>query len=69
MPGDTYSAYSRGVDSLWGMYQWLDRAPKGRNEDGDLWWKRRDEYADKDAENVQHSTSNAQHRIQNKGRS
>jgi predicted dithiol-disulfide oxidoreductase (DUF899 family) len=28
----TYSAYSRGVDSLWGMYQWLDRAPKGRNE-------------------------------------
>jgi predicted dithiol-disulfide oxidoreductase (DUF899 family) len=40
----TYSAYSRGVDGLWGMYQWLDRAPKGRNEDGDLWWKRRDEY-------------------------
>src|SRR6266446_1450996 len=40
----TYSAYSRGVDSLWGMYQWLDRAPKGRNEDGDLWWRRHDEY-------------------------
>jgi len=40
----TYSAYSRGVDSLWAMYQWLDRAPKGRNEDGDLWWKRHDEY-------------------------
>ena len=40
----TYSAYSRGVDSLWGMYQWLDRAAKGRNEDGGLWWKRRDEY-------------------------
>jgi predicted dithiol-disulfide oxidoreductase (DUF899 family) len=40
----TYSAYSRGVDGLWGMYQWLDRAPKGRNEDGDLWWRRRDEY-------------------------
>ena len=39
----TYSAYSRGLDSLWGMYQWLDRAPKGRNETG-LWWKRRDEY-------------------------
>ena len=32
----TYSAYSRGVDALWGMYQWLDRAPKGRNEDGEL---------------------------------
>jgi predicted dithiol-disulfide oxidoreductase (DUF899 family) len=40
----TYSAYSRGVDGVWGMYQWLDRAPKGRNEDGDLWWKRHDEY-------------------------
>lgn len=39
----TYSTYSRGVDGLWGMYQWLDRAPKGRNETG-LWWKRNDEY-------------------------
>jgi len=44
----TYSAYSRGVDGLWGMYQWLDRAPKGRNEDGGLWWKRRDEYKESD---------------------
>jgi len=39
----TYSAYSRGVDSLWGMYQWLDRAPKGRNENG-VWWKHHDRY-------------------------
>ena len=39
----TYSAYSRGVDSLWGMYQWLDRAPKGRNETS-IWMRRRDEY-------------------------
>jgi predicted dithiol-disulfide oxidoreductase (DUF899 family) len=39
----TYSTYARGLDGLWGMYQWLDRAPKGRNEDG-VWWKRRDEY-------------------------
>ena len=39
----TYSTYSRGVDTLWGMYQWLDRAPKGRNETG-VWWKRHDEY-------------------------
>jgi predicted dithiol-disulfide oxidoreductase (DUF899 family) len=39
----TYSAYSRGVDGLWGMYQWLDRAPKGRNETG-IWWRRHDEY-------------------------
>jgi predicted dithiol-disulfide oxidoreductase (DUF899 family) len=39
----TYSTYARGVDGLWGMYQWLDRAPKGRHETG-VWWKRRDEY-------------------------
>jgi predicted dithiol-disulfide oxidoreductase (DUF899 family) len=27
------------------MYQWLDRAPKGRNEEtGGIWWRRRDEY-------------------------
>jgi len=39
----TYSAYARGVDSLWGMYQWLDRAPKGRNENG-VWWKHHDRY-------------------------
>ena len=39
----TYSAYSRGLDGLWGMYQWLDRAPKGRNEEG-VWWRRHDEY-------------------------
>jgi predicted dithiol-disulfide oxidoreductase (DUF899 family) len=40
----TYSAYARGIDPLWNMYQWLDRAPLGRNETG-LWWKRNDEYA------------------------
>jgi len=39
-----YSTYSRGVDGLWGMYQWLDRAPKGRNETG-LWFRRHDEYS------------------------
>ncbi len=39
----TYSAYARGLDALWGMYQWLDRAPGGRNET-DLWFQRRDEY-------------------------
>jgi len=39
----TYSAYARGLDGLWGMYQWLDRAPKGRNEQG-LWWKHHDKY-------------------------
>jgi predicted dithiol-disulfide oxidoreductase (DUF899 family) len=40
----SYSTYARGVDGLWGMYQWLDRAPKGRNEQG-IWWRRHDEYA------------------------
>ncbi|HEX3132231.1 MAG TPA: DUF899 family protein, partial [Planctomycetota bacterium] len=40
----TYSTYSRGVDGLWGMYQWLDRAPKGRNETG-IWWRHHDRYA------------------------
>ena len=38
-----YSAYARGLDGLWGMYQWLDRAPLGRNETG-LWVHRHDEY-------------------------
>jgi predicted dithiol-disulfide oxidoreductase (DUF899 family) len=38
-----YSTYARGLDGLWGMYQWLDRAPKGRNESGP-WWRRHDEY-------------------------
>ena len=40
----TYSTYARGLDGLWGMYQWLDRAPKGRNEEEGVWWRRHDEY-------------------------
>jgi len=40
----TYSTYARGLDGLWGMYQWLDRAPLGRNEDG-FWWRHHDKYA------------------------
>jgi predicted dithiol-disulfide oxidoreductase (DUF899 family) len=52
----TYSTYARGLDGLWGMYQWLDRAPFGRNEtrtpDGPLnWFRRHDEYD----EQAQHS--------------
>jgi predicted dithiol-disulfide oxidoreductase (DUF899 family) len=39
----TYSTYARGLDGLWGMYQWLDRAPLGRNEQG-FWWRHRDAY-------------------------
>jgi predicted dithiol-disulfide oxidoreductase (DUF899 family) len=45
----TYSAYARGLDALWGMYQWLDRTPRGRNEtrtqDAPLnWFRRHNEY-------------------------
>jgi predicted dithiol-disulfide oxidoreductase (DUF899 family) len=39
----TYSAFARGVDGLWSLYQWLDRAPRGRNETG-WWFRRHDEY-------------------------
>jgi len=47
----TYSAYWRGVDGPLGMYQWLDRAPRGRNEargpDDPLnWFLGHDEYPD-----------------------
>lgn len=42
----TYSTYARGLDVLWGAYQWLDRAPRGRNETGP-WWRRRDEYGER----------------------
>src|SRR6185436_6783683 len=38
-----YSSYARGLDAVWGMYPWLDRAPRGRNETG-IWWRRHDEY-------------------------
>jgi predicted dithiol-disulfide oxidoreductase (DUF899 family) len=40
----TYSTYARGLDGLWGMYQWLDRAPRGRNETG-IWWRHHDDYS------------------------
>ncbi|MEI1251911.1 DUF899 domain-containing protein [Rhizobium aouanii] len=39
----SYSSYARGLDGLWGTYQWLDRAPKGRNEQG-VWWRHHDRY-------------------------
>jgi predicted dithiol-disulfide oxidoreductase (DUF899 family) len=40
----TYSAYSRGLDVLWNMWQWLDRAPLGRNEGDMSWFGRHDRY-------------------------
>jgi predicted dithiol-disulfide oxidoreductase (DUF899 family) len=39
----TYSAFARGLDAMWSMYQWLDRAPRGRNESS-FWIRRHDEY-------------------------
>ncbi len=39
----TYSTFARGLDGLWSMFQWLDRAPLGRNETG-IWWRHRDSY-------------------------
>lgn len=42
----TYSTYARGLDGLWGMNQWLDRAPRGRNEGG-AWWRHHDKYDDR----------------------
>jgi len=44
----TYSSYSRGVESLMGIYQYLDLAPFGRDENDleykQAWWRRHDEY-------------------------
>ena len=40
----TYSAYARGMDVLWTMWQWLDRAPLGRNEGDMSWFRRHDQY-------------------------
>jgi predicted dithiol-disulfide oxidoreductase (DUF899 family) len=40
----TYSVYARGLDAMWGVYQWLDRAPLGRNEAGVDWMRRHDQY-------------------------
>jgi hypothetical protein len=47
----TYSSYARGLDGLWGAYQWLDRAPKGRNERG-YWWHLHDEYESADGRHI-----------------
>jgi predicted dithiol-disulfide oxidoreductase (DUF899 family) len=45
----TYSSYARGGDALWSMYQWLDRAPRGRNETPPDWFRLHDEYDDQSA--------------------
>jgi predicted dithiol-disulfide oxidoreductase (DUF899 family) len=46
--GDTvyhcYSSYARGAEFLMGYYAILDRTPNGRDEDGQMWIRRHDEY-------------------------
>jgi predicted dithiol-disulfide oxidoreductase (DUF899 family) len=46
----TYSTYGRGLDIFLGAYNWLDIAPKGRDEDGlafsMAWVKHHDKYVD-----------------------
>lgn len=46
----TYSGYARGLDMLIGAYNWLDLAPKGRDEDGlaytMAWVRHHDRYGD-----------------------
>jgi predicted dithiol-disulfide oxidoreductase (DUF899 family) len=39
-----YSSYARGTEFLMGYYAILDRAPKGRDEHGEMWLRRHDEY-------------------------
>lgn len=46
----TYSSYGRGLDMMIGAYNWLDLAPKGRDEEGlaftMAWVRHHDKYAD-----------------------
>jgi predicted dithiol-disulfide oxidoreductase (DUF899 family) len=46
----TYSSYGRGLDLLIGAYNWLDMAPRGRDEEGlsysMAWVKHHDKYVD-----------------------
>jgi predicted dithiol-disulfide oxidoreductase (DUF899 family) len=46
----TYSSYARGLDPMVGTYQWLDLAPKGRDEGGlaftMAWVRHHDKYVD-----------------------
>jgi len=46
----TYSTYARGLDILIGAYNWLDLAPKGRDEDGlkhgMAWVRHHDKYGE-----------------------
>ena len=39
-----YSSYARGTEFLMGYYAILDRTPKGRDENDEMWVRRHDEY-------------------------
>ena len=47
----TYSTYGRGLDLMIGAYNWLDIAPKGRDEQGlahtMAWVRHHDKYAER----------------------
>lgn len=51
----TYSAYARGLDLMIGAYNWLDIAPKGRDEEGLAhtmsWVRHHDSYASEHEKN------------------
>jgi predicted dithiol-disulfide oxidoreductase (DUF899 family) len=52
----TYSSYARGGDILIGAYNFLDIAPKGRNEEGTMdWMKHHDRYEDSKADACCHA--------------
>ena len=49
----TYSVYTRGCENLFTPFNFLDFAPKGRNEDGPMSWVRlHDEYDSEPASDV-----------------
>jgi len=49
----TYSSYGRGLEQVMGVYNWIDIAPKGRNEAGltppMAWVRHHDKYGDPNA--------------------
>ncbi len=55
----TYSAYARGLDILVGTYNYLDLAPKGRDEEGLAftmsWLRHHDRYEDEPRRGEEHS--------------
>jgi predicted dithiol-disulfide oxidoreductase (DUF899 family) len=59
----TYSSYGRGLDTMLGAYNWLDIAPKGRDEDAlpypMAWVRHHDKYADVQTANATPASKSA----------